>query len=33
MEAFMMAQYQLSLYEQVELKANLDFLLGMQKLI
>lgn len=30
MEAFMMAQYQLSLYEQVELKANLEFLLGMK---
>ncbi len=30
MEAFMMAQYQLSLYEQVELKANLDYLLGMK---
>lgn len=30
MEAIMMAQYQLSLYEQVELKANLEYLLGMK---
>jgi outer membrane protein TolC len=28
MEAFMMAQYQLSLYEHAELKANLEFLLN-----